>query len=157
MSEQVEEYRVRCKNCQHFIWTDKATSEKYEDGQDGYHCDLCWIEPGKPRLVRSLINCTECTQTYDSLSNCECLPKMSSIKIVYDKDHKWMKPSRVGFDKNSEKAEEQKTMRMFNNRVRNRKLEAEQRQIRMDENLQKMVGLLEKKEVKNCLTNSRES
>jgi len=149
MNEQVEEHKVTCKQCQHFIWTDKATSEDYENGVKEFHCELCYVEPGKPKLVRSFVHCGTCNQTYGSMGSCECLPEMSSIRIVYDPKAKWMKPNRVGFDKNSEKAESQKTMRMFNNRVRNKRIEAEERQIKDSENLQKLVELLSKKEAKN--------
>ena len=144
MSLQIQQdndtYKVICQQCQHFIRVDKASAENYDNNPETFQCELCFVKPGEPKpLLRQLINCSTCGQTYDSHSSCECSIPVSTITIQYDPKNKWMKHNRV-----NEQQEEAKTNREFNKIVRNRKLEAEQRQIRVDENLQKTVELLEK-------------
>jgi len=130
-------YKVICQQCQHYIRVDEASAENYENNPETFQCELCYVAPGDPKpLLRKFINCSQCLQTYDSRSTCECPPQVSSIKITYPQ----MKLDR---DKDYG-AYNSRTTLDFNKRVRNRKLEAEQRQIRVDENLQKTVELLEK-------------
>ena len=143
MSVQVQKsqdtFKIICQKCQHFIRVTKITAEQYEDDPESFHCELCYVEPGKPIRLRTLINCATCTQTYDSKSSCLCPPKTSTITITYDPKGVWMKHNKV-----NEQQEADKTNRQFNKLIRNRKLEAEQRQIRVDTNLEKTVELLGK-------------
>jgi len=139
MTAQIEksndEYKIICRQCQHFVRIDEESAEKYNNDPESFHCPLCYVKSGEPKLVRSLIHCATCNQTYDSRTVCECIPAHSTINITYDPKHKWMK-NRV-FD-NTE-AYNSKTMIEYNKKVRNRKLEAEERQIRVDENLSKKL------------------
>ncbi len=151
MSVQVQQendsYKVICQQCQHFIRVDKASAENYENNPESFHCELCYVEPGDPRpLLRKFDHCATCNQTFDSRSSCECPVPTSTITITYDPKHKWMKHNKV-----NEQQEEAKTNREFNKIVRNRKLEAEQRQIRVDKNLQRIADLLEEKEKKSAV------
>ena len=144
MSLQVQQdndtYKVICQQCQHYIRVDKASAENYDNNPETFQCELCYVKEGDPKpLLRQLVNCSTCTQTYDSHSSCECSIPASTITIITDPKGVWFKHNRV-----NEQEEEAKTNRQFNKIVRNRKLEVEQRQIRVDENLQKTVELLEK-------------
>ena len=148
MSVQVKEdndvYCVICQQCEHFVRVDKASAEKYIIEPESFHCELCYVAPGEPKhLTRKFDHCATCNQTYDSHSSCECPPQVSSIKITYPQ----MKKDR---DKDYG-AYNNRTTLDFNKRVRNRKLEAEQRQIRVDKNLQRIADLLEEKEKKGAV------
>ena len=68
------------------------------------------------------------------------------IEIIYDPKNVWWTHNKV-----NEQQEEAKTNREFNKIVRNRKLEAEQRQIRVDKNLQRIADLLEEREKKSAV------
>ena len=144
MSLQIQQdndtYKVICQQCQHYIRVDKASAENYDNNPETFQCELCYVKEGEPKhLTRKFVHCATCNQTFDSKSSCDCQIPVSTITIQYDPKNKWMKHNRV-----NEQQEEAKTNREFNKIVRNRKLEAEQRQIRVDENLQKTVELLEK-------------
>ena len=75
---------------------------------------------------------------------CNCQESLeaniSTTKITYDPHGVWMRKNKV-----NEKEEMGKANREFNKIVRNRKLEAEERSIRMDKNLQRLVELMEAK------------
>jgi len=151
MTMQIEEqeddtYKVICSQCQHFIRVDEKTKNKLELKPESFKCELCYTEEGQPRrLLRFLTNCAKCGQTFGSETNCECLIEASAIKVVYDPKNVWMKK-----DWNDDiKGYNSKTQRNFNNRVRNKKVEAEERQVRVDKNLIEMVGLLKKLVQKN--------
>ena len=147
MTAQIEqtndEYKIICKHCQHFIRVDKASAEKFEDNPEDFKCELCFVEPGKPKLVRTLVHCAECRQTYDSRSNCECPPKFSKITVDFNPGHKRSDKDMKRFFEDQE-GYNAKTTRIFNNKVLSKRLEAEQRQIRVDENLIKIAELLQK-------------
>jgi len=134
-------YRVTCEQCGHFIRVDGESAENYYDNPESFKCELCYVQPGDPKpLLRTLHHCANCNQTFDSKTSCECPIEASSIKIVYDPDNKWMKKDwnkDVGSYNN-------KSMRTFNQNVRNRRVEAEERQVRVDKNLEKTVELLTK-------------
>ena len=145
MTAQIEqtndEYKIICKKCQHFIRVDKGSAEKFENEPESFECELCFVKPGEPKLVRSLIHCATCTQTYDSRTNCECEPPHSTISIIYDPKNVWMRKDRFNSDPKGYNAE---TTRIVKNKERNKRLEAEQRQIRVDKNLELTVELLQK-------------
>ena len=151
MSLQVQQdndtYKVICQQCQHYIRVDESSAKNYEENPETFECELCFVKPGDPKpLLRQLVNCSTCTQTYDSRSSCECPIPASTITIITDPKGVWFKHNRV-----NEQEEEAKTNRQFNKIVRNRKLEAEQRQIRVDKNLQRIADLLEEREKKSAV------
>lgn len=145
MSLQIEPendtWKVICQKCQHFERVDKASAEKYDNDPESFHCELCFIPKGDNKIrLRKFIHCAECNQTFDSKSSCDCSIQASSIEIVYDPKNKWMKK-----DWNKDYASyNAKTTLDFNKHIRNRKLEQEERQIRVDKNLEKTVELLGK-------------
>ena len=145
MTAQIEksndEYKLICRQCQHYELVSKATLEKYENNLEDFHCELCYVDPGKPRIVRSLIHCATCSQTYDSHSNCSCPPAFSTITIVTDPKGVWMKNKRFNSDPEGYNTE---TNRIVHKKIVNRKKEVEERQIRVDKNLELTVVLLQK-------------
>ncbi len=88
------------------------------------------------------IICSQCRhwQIFDEESIKRFEANTSTTKIVYDPKGVWMRPNRV-----NEKTEMGKAQHEFNKIVRNRKIEAEERSIRMDKNLQRLVELMEAK------------
>ena len=140
--EDATTWRFTCKQCEHFMLVSPDAKKKFENDSESLHCELCYTEPGQPkRLTRSLIHCGNCNQTFDSKGSCSCPIETSSIKVVFDPDHKWISDKRWNSNPESYNA---KTTRDYNLKTRNRKVEAEERQIRVDKNLIEMVKLMKK-------------
>ena len=141
MSEQVEEFKIICKLCGHWIKVDKASMEKYEANPDDYKCELCYQNPKGPFGLRQLVACANCNQTFLSTSSCECPIPQSSIKMWMDPKGVWIKKSR---HKDDNPSYDQATMRKFNSKVRNKRLEAEERSINIEKQLIETNKLLRK-------------
>jgi len=144
MSVQIEQdqdqYKIICQQCQHFVRVEKTIAEQYESDPESFHCELCYVAPGEVKhLLRKFDHCANCGQTFDSKSSCECPVPTSTISITYDPKGVWMKHNKV-----NEQQEMENTQREFNKIVRNRKIEQEERNKRIEELLTQNNELLRK-------------
>jgi len=142
MSEQLE--KITCSQCRHWQAFDEKSINHFNKNPEEFDCELChYGHSGHPKFIGHYYQCGFCNQVNRS-DSCDCQEalesNMSTIKIVYDPDKKWIRPNRV-----NEKAEAGKANMEFNKIVRNKKLEKLEREIRMDKNLQRLVELMEAK------------
>ena len=72
ISDQITEYKITYKGCEHFVRVDKESAEWYEANQDKW--ELGYESPGQPKKVRISIHCAAYNQTFVSHSSCECEP-----------------------------------------------------------------------------------
>jgi len=138
------EQKITCVQCHHWQVFDKESIEHFNKNPEEFDCELChYGHSGHPKYVGFYHQCGFCNQVNRS-DSCDCQEalesNMSTIKIVYDPDRKWLRKNKV-----NEKEAEANTNREFNKIVRNKKLEATEREIRMDKNLQRLVELMEAK------------
>lgn len=136
--------KITCVQCHHWKNYDKESIEKFNKNPGSFDCELCHFNhPGHPKYVGFLFSCGFCNQVSKS-DSCDCeealQSNISTIKIVYDPNKKWMRTNKV-----NEKEEETKSNLEFNKLVRNTKLEKLEREKRMDKNLQRLVELMEAK------------
>lgn len=132
--------KITCVQCKHWQVFDEASIKKFSENPERFDCELCHHGHSKedPRFIGHYHACGFCQQVSKS-DFCGCEESLegsiSTIKIVYP-DMK--NPGRV-----NEAEEASKTNRMVNKIIRNKKLEAIEREIRMDKNLQRLVELME--------------
>ena len=147
-----ERYKIICKNCQAWTLVGKESSQKFEDDPESFHCGVCYVKPGEHRVGMVLEHCSSCKQTFQKSGHCSCKPTskergVMNLTMVVDPNCVWTNKEKRS-RKVDEKEEMGKANREFNKIVRNRNLEAEERSIRTDESLQKLVKLLTKQEAK---------
>jgi len=138
------EQKIICSQCRHFDYYDSESVKRFESNPEEFDCSLChYGQPNRPKHVGYYHACGFCNNVNAS-DMCDCQESLeantTTTKIVYDPKGVWIRPNRV-----NEKEEMGKANREFNKIVRNKKLEAEQRSIRMDKNLQRLVELMEAK------------
>jgi len=136
--------KITCVSCKHWQVFDKESIEHFNKNPGEYDCEVChYGHPGHPKYVGFYYSCGFCNQVSRS-DSCDCQEALeanvSTIKIVYDPDSKWMRKNKV-----NEKEEAGKANLEFNKIVRNTKLEKLEREKRMDKNLQRLVELMEAK------------
>lgn len=136
--------KITCVQCKHWQVFDKESINHFNENPEEFDCELChYGHPEHPKYVGVYYSCGFC-QNISKSDQCNCNESLeanvSTIKIVYDPNKKWMRPNKV-----NEKEEIGKANLEFNKIVRNKKLESIEREKRMDLNLQRLVELMEAK------------
>lgn len=136
--------KIVCSSCKHWQVFDEESINHFNKNPEEYDCELCHFnQPGHPKFVGNYFACGFCNQVSRN-DSCDCEEaleaNMSTIKLVFDPDSKWLRKNKV-----NEKEEEGKTNREFNKIVRNKKVEAEERQIKIEKHLERIVELMEAK------------
>ena len=143
--EEIEVQRVICTKCGHYEFMTPAEASKIDDS---FQCPLCYTPPGVHNVVKTYEQCGVCGEVMRPDKKCFCPEKIKPTLQYYHKSDELKNPVTKRLE---EEIEEGKLQTMEKKIVRNAKREAEERQIRMDENLQKLVELQLKKERKDAV------
>jgi len=138
--------KIVCRKCQHWIRATPKEVEKYEANVDDFKCELCWIDPKKPRRIEQYHECSRCFQVYASTGTCECPEEVYKITATYDPDNKWTNAKKLHEDVAGFNA---KTDRLVHEKFRDKRLEVENRNKHVEDLLVETVGLLKKLVKKN--------
>lgn len=144
--EELEVIKVHCVLCDayEFVLPDKAK----EINDDNFRCTVCSNPKGVVKLVKNYVKCAACGQTMDPISmECFCPPEDKPLLTWYNKPNEKNPIAK----RMKEQIEESKMHGLERKIVVNAKKEKLDREIRMDENLQKLVELLLEKESKHAI------
>jgi len=137
--EEIEVIRVICTKCEHYEFMSPEEASKVNDST--FKCPLCSSPKGVVKAVKTYVKCAACGEVMDPISmKCFC-PEEN-------------KPLLTWLDKNAtakRQIEDGKIRTLEAKIVRTAKQEKYDREVRTDENLEKLVELLLKKEGKDAL------
>ena len=140
--EELEVVKVHCVLCDAFEYVLPDKAKKIND--ENYKCTLCSTPKGVVKLVKNWIKCAQCGQTMGPDRKCFCPQEDKPLLTWYDKKDSMNKRLNEQIDESKMQGLERKI-------VVNAKKEKLDREIRMDENLQKLVEILLKKEKKDAI------
>lgn len=141
--EELEVVKVHCSKCSAYEFV--SPDEAKEINDENFQCKLCYNPKGVVKLVKNYVTCGTCGQTMGPDRTCWCPEENKPMLTWYDK-------SKDSTNKRlEEQIEESKLQGLERKIVRNTKKEKLDREIRTDENLQKLVELLLKKERKDAI------
>lgn len=142
--EELTVIKVHCSLCDAFEYVLPDKTKEISD--ENYKCTLCSNPKGVVKLVKNYVKCAACGQTMGEDRKCFCPQEDKPMLTWYDKSKKDPAGKRL-----EEEIEDGKIRTLERKIVINAKQEKMDREIRMDENLQKLVELLLKKEKKNAV------
>jgi len=141
--EEIEVTRVICTKCEHYEFMSPEEASKVDDST--FKCPLCSSPEGVVRVVKNYVKCAACGEVMGPDRKCFC-PEENKPLLTWVDNSKNSTTKKI-----SEEIEESKLQGLERKVVRNAKQERLEREKRMDENLQKLVELLLKKEGKDAL------
>jgi len=139
--EELEVVKVICSKCDAYEFMSPANAAKVTDSS--FQCSLCSNPKGVVKLVKSYVKCAACGQTMDPISRlCYCIPENKPMLTWYNKPNE-KNPIAV---RREQQIEESKLQGLERKVVRTARQKQHDMEVRTDENLQKLVELLLKKE-----------
>jgi len=139
--EELDVVKVICSKCDAYEFMSPANAAKVTDST--FKCTLCSTPKGVVKLVKNYVKCAACGQTMGPDRKCFCPEKDKPLLTWYSKD-----PTNKRLN---EEIDESKMQGLERRIVVSAKKEKIDREIRMDENLQKLVEILLKKESKHAI------
>jgi len=134
--------RVICQKCSHYILRSPVDAAKIDDS---FQCELCSTPENITKSVKTWERCGTCSQVYDPKSpECFCPNKTKPAFTYSHKSNELKDPTRKRLE---DQIQEGKLQTLEKKIVRNVKLEAVEREKRMDTNLSKLVKIAEEKNV----------
>lgn len=137
--EEIEVQKAICVRCGAYEFVSPAKAKLISD--DNFKCSLCYTAPGVVKAVQTFVTCSECGQTMDQYERkCFCVPENKPLLT-------WTNNSKNSVTKKlAEAIEESKMQGLERKIVRTARQKQHDMEVRTDENLQKLVELLLKKE-----------
>jgi len=144
--EEIDVVKVICSKCDAYEFMSPDDAAKVNDST--FKCTLCYNPSGVVKLVKNFIKCAACGQTMGPDRKCFCPEENKPMLTWYHKSNELKNPTANRLE---EQIEESKMQGLERKIVRNAKKEKLDREIRMDENLQKLVNILLEKEKKDAI------
>jgi len=136
--EEIDVVKVICSKCDAYEFMSPANAAKVTDSS--FQCTLCSTPSGVVKLVKNYVKCAACGQTMDPISmKCFC-PEENKPMLT------WYKGKNSTANRLEEQIEDGKIRTLERKIVITAKQKQHDREVRTDENLQKLVELLLKKE-----------
>lgn len=143
---EIEVQDVICTKCGHYEYKIPDEAAKVDDS---FICNLCSTPDGVIRGVRKFEQCSVCSEVYDVKNPiCFCPNEPKPLMTYYHKSNELKNPM---VKRRDEEIEQGKLHTFEKNIVRTARQKDYDRQVRTDENLDKLVKLLVKKENKHAI------